>query len=184
MDDEQKLLVGAWLDAIGTIIAAVAEVRELSGIEENNNQLISIGEALQAVGTLLIGTVTTDDPLNFAGNWINGAGAAASSIGAYLQDLDPENGEENVRLETIGDAFQSMGAAISSLADHLAGEQDYALASAIESLGAGLEAIGGVYELRGKETEGQPIATIGAIIQAIGSNMNAILVSRDYLAES
>jgi hypothetical protein len=184
VEDEYKLLTGAWLDAIGTIISAIAEVRELAGFNDLNNKLVAIGEGLQAVGTLLIGTVATEDPLGFSGEWIDGAGAAASALGACLQDVDPENGEEGVRLETIGNAFQSMGAAISALADHLAGEEEYALGNAVQALGAGLEAVAGVYELNERGEEGQPIATIGAIIQAIGSNLNAIIATRDFMTEN
>ncbi len=79
MDDEYKIVAGNWLDAIGNIISAIAEIRTLAGINDINNQLVEIGEGLQAVGNSLIGTVETDDYLDFSGNWIEGAGAVASS---------------------------------------------------------------------------------------------------------
>ncbi|GAE24398.1 hypothetical protein JCM9140_317 [Halalkalibacter wakoensis JCM 9140] len=178
MKDEEKLLTGAWLDAIGTLISATAEMRALAGLDEINNKLITIGEGLQAVGTLLIGTVTTDDPLNFTGNWIDGAGAATSALAAYIQDVGDENMVDGLRLGILGDVFQSMGASISSLADHLMGEEGYAIGNALQGLGAGLEAIGGVYDLKGRE-EGQIITTIGAILQALGSNINAVIITRE-----
>ncbi|WP_078578444.1 DUF6944 family repetitive protein [Salipaludibacillus agaradhaerens] len=178
--DDQKLLVGAWLNAIGTIISAAAEVRTLAGFDDINNKLVSIGEGLQAVGTSIAGTVAEDNPLNFAGDWIDGAGAALASIAAYLQDIDEENGVENLRLEALGDAFQSMGAAMSALGDYSTGEYDYALGNTLESLGAGLESIGTTYEIRGLEG-GQAITTIGAIIQATGANYNALLLSKETL---
>lgn len=84
MLDDDKLVTGAWLDAIGTIMSAVAEVRTLAGLNDINKKLVAIGEGLQAVAAIFIGTVTEEDPLNFLGNWIDGAGAAASSLGAYL----------------------------------------------------------------------------------------------------
>ncbi|MDT8861406.1 hypothetical protein N0O92_14385 [Alkalihalobacillus sp. MEB130] len=181
MNDNHKLLTGAWLDAIGTIISAIAEVRALAGLNTINNRLVTVGEGLQAVGTLLVGTVTTDDPLNFAGNWIDGAGAATSSIAAYLQDVDDENEIDYTQIEILGDALQSMGASISATADHLMGEQEYALGNSLQGLGAGLEAIGGVYKLNQREENGQLLTTIGAIIQALGSNYNALIAARDMM---
>lgn len=182
-DDDNKLVTGAWLDAVGTIISAFAETRELVGITQFNNRLVAIGEGLQAVGTMLVGTVTTDNPLNFAGNWIDGAGAAGSSIASYLKYLEPENREANIRLEILGDSFQSMGASISALADHLAGEEALAFGNAAQGLGAGLEAIGASYRLKNLREEGQTLITIGAIIQAFGANFNAIVITRELIED-
>jgi hypothetical protein len=179
--DDYKLVTGAWLEAIGTIISALAETRELVGITEFNNRIVAVGEGLQAVGSMLIGTVETDDPLNFAGNWIDGAGAAGSSMASYLKYLEPENREANIRLEILGDSFQSMGASISALADHLAGEEVLALGNAAQGLGAGLEAIGANYRLKDRREEGQSLITIGAIIQAFGANLNAIVITRELI---
>ena len=185
VSDEYKIVAGSWLDAVGNIISAYAEIRALAGINEINNQLVAIGEGLQAVGNALIGTVETDDPLDFAGNWIEGAGAAISSLGAQLQYIDPENGDANIRLEILGDAFQSIGSAISTLAEYEAEDRDdhIVLGNGLQSLGAGLEAIGGVYELNEKEEQGQPITTIGAILQALGANIIAIVVTKSIHRE-
>ncbi|WP_078554480.1 DUF6944 family repetitive protein [Alkalihalobacterium alkalicellulosilyticum] len=181
--ESERLLVGAWLDAVGTSLSAIAETRELVGLNELNNRLVAIGEGLQAVGTLLIGTVTTDDALNFTGNWIDGAGAAASSLGSYLQDQDEENGERNIRLEMFGDFLQSMGASISAVADYQAGEIEYAKGNALQGVGAALEVIGTELDLK-ERVEGQPLITIGAILQAIGSNTNALVATREYQEEA
>ena len=180
MVDEYKIVAGNWLDAIGNIISAFAEIRTLAGINDINNQLVAVGEGLQAVGNALIGTVETGDLLDFAGNWIEGAGAAASSIGAQLQYIDPENGEDNIRLGILGDAFQSIGSAFGTLAEYKAedAKKAFVIGNALQSLGAGLEAIGGVYELNEKEEQGQPITTIGAILQAAGANLNAITATK------
>ncbi|WNF37223.1 hypothetical protein RJD24_01825 [Bacillaceae bacterium IKA-2] len=181
MVDNDKLVVGAWIDAIGTIISAIAEVRTLAGLDGSNNKLVAIGEGLQAFGTMLIGTVLEEDPLNFVGNWIDGAGAAASSLGAYFQYTDIDNGVDSIRLAVIGDLFQSLGAAISAKADYLSKDIDniFAIGNGLQSLGAGLEAIGGVYELKERADEGQPLTTIGAILQAAGSNLNALALTND-----
>ncbi|MCT8140024.1 hypothetical protein H1D32_21445 [Anaerobacillus sp. CMMVII] len=183
MDDQQKQVIGAWIDAIGTIISAVGELRELAGLNDINKKLVAIGDALQAVGPMIIGTAQIDDPLNFAGNWIDGAGAAAASLGAYREYIGVGDEEGNLRIEFLGYIFQSMGASLSALADYLAGEDELAVGNALQGLGAGLEAIGAIYLLSDRKQEGQPITALGAILQAIGSNYNAVVVTRDFLRE-
>ncbi|MFA1819254.1 hypothetical protein ACDX78_03440 [Virgibacillus oceani] len=181
MTDNYKAFIGSWLDALGTIISALAEVRALSGLNDINNQLISIGEALQALGSAIIGTVSSTESLGFAGNWINGAGAAASSLAAYLQDI--ENGEENEQLEILGDTMQSLGSSISAVSDYQQGEEEMAIGNALQGLGAGLESIGGIMVLRG-EGAGQIISTIGAISQMIGSNYNALIITEELYQQN
>ncbi|SES16251.1 hypothetical protein SAMN05518684_109134 [Salipaludibacillus aurantiacus] len=181
MTDEQlKLFTGAWLDAIGSILSASATAGNFGGLNEINNKLTAVGEGLQAAGTLINGTVSTDDPLDFAGNWIDGAGAATSSLAAYWQYIGDENGADNMRLDILGDSLQSMGASISALSDYSAGEAGMAAGNALQGLGAGLEAIGGTYELRKKE-EAQLLITVGAALQAIGASLIAILVTRSAI---
>lgn len=179
--EETKVVTGSWLDAIGTIISAIAEVRKLIGLNDVNNKLVVLGEAMQAIGALVIGTVSTEDPLNFTGNFIDGAGAATSSMAAYLQDQEQENGEDSIRLGIFGDSLQSLGALLSALSDHLSGQDAYALGNLLQGFGAALEAIGGVYQLNNRENEAQLITTIGAIILSIGSNFNAINATRDLI---
>ncbi|MCE7793897.1 hypothetical protein K8O68_16000 [Salipaludibacillus sp. CUR1] len=181
-DEQLKLFTGAWLDATGSTLSASAAAGNLAGLNEINNKLTAVGEGLQAAGALIIGTVSADDPLDFAGNWIDGAGAATSSLAAYLQYIDEENGADNIRLDILGDSLQSMGASISALSDYSTGETGIAAGNALQGLGAGLEAIGGTYELREKE-EAQLLNTVGAALQAIGATLNAILVTRDILLE-
>ncbi|MBM4763462.1 hypothetical protein [Bacillus sp. B15-48] len=179
--DEYKVLTGAWIDALGTIISAIAEIRALAGIDEINNKLVAIGEGLQAVGSLVVGTAFEEYPFGFAGNWIDGAGAATSSLAAYLQDVEGEN-PDNIRLEILGDSFQSVGASIAAAGDYIIGEHLFAIGNSIQALGAGLEAIGGMYELNDKEAKAQILSTIGAILQAIGSNFVAILLTDELMA--
>lgn len=178
MEDKYKQLIGSWADAIGTIISALAEVRESAGRNEINNRLIMVGEGLQAAGTAIIGTTPITDPLDFFGNWTNSAGAATSSTAAYLQGIDPENGDEGLRLEILGDSLQSLGASASAVASHMSGEERKAIGEGLQGLGTGLEAIGSALELRGEENT-QILLVIGATLQAIGSNFNAIIITEE-----
>ncbi|ADU32337.1 DUF6944 family repetitive protein [Evansella cellulosilytica] len=181
---DARVVAGNWIDAVGTIISAIAEVRELANVNEMNDLLVTIGEGLQAIGGSIASlTATDDDELGFSGSWIDNAGAATSSIAAYLQHIDEENGDDNILLESLGDGLQSLGSFMSAISDYEAGEDTYALGNAIQGIGAGLESIAGIYELRELEVAGQPIGTIGAILQAIGQNLNAVTVTREVLGQ-
>ncbi|RXJ02779.1 hypothetical protein DS745_05570 [Anaerobacillus alkaliphilus] len=184
LSDREKILIGTWLDAIGTIISAIGETRELLGLNDINKLLVAIGDGLQGAGPFLIGTAREDEPLAFAGNWIDGAGGATASLGAYREFIGLGEEKDNLRIEFLGYILQSKGASLSAVADYLAGEEQLAVGNAIQSLGAGLEAIGAVLLIKDREREGVPITTLGAILQAIGANYNAIIITRDYLEET
>lgn len=49
LPEEYIQVTGAWVDAIGTIVSAYAEMRALAGLDDMNNELSTIGEGLQAV---------------------------------------------------------------------------------------------------------------------------------------
>ena len=181
--DEYNILTGAWIDALGTIISAIAEIRSLAGMNEINNKLVAIGEGLQAVGSFVIAIAPEENSYAFSGNLIDGAGASTSSLAAYLQDVEGEN-SDNLRLEILGDSFQSIGASIAATGDYIIGEQLFAVGNSIQALGAGLEAIGGVYELKNKEEGAQILSTLGAISQAIGSNFVALLLTDEFIASN
>ncbi|MDR7249192.1 DUF6944 family repetitive protein [Bacillus pumilus] len=182
-DDKHKILTGAWIDAFGTIISAIAEIRSLAGMNEINNKLVAIGEGLQAVGSFVIATASEEYSYAFTGNLIDGAGASTSSYAAYLQDVEGQN-SDNLRLEILGDSFQSIGSSIMATGDYIIGEQLFAVGNSIQALGAGLEAIGGVYELKDKEEKAQILSTLGAISQAIGSNFVAILLTDELITSN
>jgi hypothetical protein len=180
--DDFKALIGAWTDAVGTILSAYSEMRAFVGLDEYNNQLVAVGEGLQALGTMVVGTTTEDAPILFVGNWIDGTGAATSSYAAYLRQVQGEN-EDNVRLEILGDSLQALGSFFAAFGEYLRGEDVYTFASSLQSLGAVLEAIAGNYELANR-TEARLLALIGSSIQALGSNLFAIAVTKELLQEN
>lgn len=179
--EDVKSLSGNWLLTIGAIIVAIAESRELVGLNQVNNKLISTGEAVEALGTSLISMTETDDPINFFGYWTNTAGAATTSVAAYLQDMEDEMVQEDgLNLEVLGEGLQSIGASISSYADLRMGNERSAIGNGIQGLGSAVETIGAVFEIR-KKPVGQLLAAIGAIIVAIGSKFGAIVTTKEIL---
>lgn len=177
--DEFKAMVGAWSDAGGTILSAIAETRVYHGLEEWNNYMIAIGEALQAFGEILVGTSGHDGPLFYLGSWINEAGAATSSIAAYLTAVEGDQ-DAYIHIQILGEALQSMGSAFQSYGDYLLGNYIFSAGNALQSLGAGLESIAGLYDLQGKD-EARLLAMIGSWIQASGSNLFAVEMTKNII---
>lgn len=183
MNEEKKILIGSWIDAIGTDLVALGEMRELVGINTINNKIVAIGEALEALGTFLIGSGVADDPINFTGNLVDGFGAATAMAGNYKQYLDPENGDESISYEILGDILQAVGAAVAAKAEKKSGQLVQTLGNVLQSLGAGLEAFGAYLLLNDEEELGQWIVAKGAVIQSLGSNIFALIATKDYFVE-
>ncbi|MBM7542646.1 DUF6944 family repetitive protein [Amphibacillus cookii] len=177
MDRQRQEIVqaGSLIVALGTNISVVAETREAMGIEAYNDLLATIGEGLQAIGAFLIGTIPDDDFLSFSGNWIDGVGAAMSSLGSYLAHTNTVDSDQSKRIIVVGDSFQSMGASISALADYEDGNINSARGNVTQALGAGLEAIGTLLIINESPESGQLIVVIGSTLQAIGGNYIARL---------
>ncbi|SDB83928.1 DUF6944 family repetitive protein [Shouchella lonarensis] len=178
MTENGVLMTGAWIVAIGTIVSAGADIRELESSSPINARKMAVGEALQAFGAMLIGTVPTDSMMEFYGTWIDGAGAATSSYSAYLQSIDPENSTRYSRIEVVGDTLQSLGASMGAIAAYEEGDPAF-VGDTFQSVGAGLEAIGAVLEIKERERQGLLIGTVGAIFQMLGANLNAILITTE-----
>ncbi|WP_017473023.1 DUF6944 family repetitive protein [Amphibacillus jilinensis] len=172
---QEIVQAGALIIALGTNISAVAESRQAMGIEAYGDLLATIGEGLQAVGAFVIGTVPDEGILSFSGNWIDGIGAATSSVGSYLALTNTVDRDQSERIIVIGDSFQSMGASMSALSDYEADNVNSARGNVTQALGAGLEAIGTLLIINDNPESGQLIVAIGSTLQAIGANYIARL---------
>ncbi|MBB5174189.1 DUF6944 family repetitive protein [Texcoconibacillus texcoconensis] len=175
MNDEELILIGSWVDAIGQAVSAIGATGQMQRDEDRDTRLVVIGEAMQSIGNALEGT-GTPDMQEALGDWIESGGAGGSSLGASLQLRGDEEG--GTRLEILGDSFQALGGAISATTED---DQYLVLANQLQSLGAGLEAIGGTYEVRGLTRRGAMLNTLGSWVQAAGGALQAKVVTEDYL---
>ncbi|WP_067837980.1 DUF6944 family repetitive protein [Amphibacillus sediminis] len=183
MNEEQIIEIASYSNAVGTIIAAIGEVRSLMGIDGQNVLLSIIGDALQALSGFLGGIITSDEELCFAGNWITGVGAGAASAASYLAMLDQLTEEEALRLNILGDTLQATGDTMCTITSWEAGDERITFGNAAQALGAKLRGIGGTLILKGDERTGQRLSTLGAILQAIGANSNAFYELSDLSTE-
>lgn len=183
MANASKLLIGSWLNAIGTILVALTEINELRSDDRINDKIISIGEVLESVGSYLMAIDEKEEADNFTGNMMESVGSTIAAIGNYTLYLDPSSLEDGLAYEIIGDLVQAIGSSISAYKSFENEDEKQLLGNVLQSLGAGLEALGAYFELEGNEGIGNFIAAKGAIIQSVGSVIFASVTTRAYAEE-
>lgn len=167
-------VAGSWIDVIGLIAAAIGSTLLIEEETESTLRLVTIGEGVQVVGDALQAIGSTD-PLQETGDWIEAGGAGTSSFGVALQ-MEEESKLEGMRLETIGDVLQALGAALNASAQE---DERIATANKLESSGATLEAVGVIMRIHGSETNGQTVNAFGAWVQAAGGVLLALLETQE-----
>jgi hypothetical protein len=168
-------IIGAWIQAVGTIITAVGYTNRLPKIEIIGDELQAVGSFLQAIGeTKSWSKNTKAQPIEKTGNWMQAIGASSKAVGR-TRELFKED-IENLRLAIIGSSFQSLGAfleAVKERKDLSECEQLKIIGNSLQSLGASLGAIGGIYDLS-KKNSSFYLESSGNWIQAIGANLAAL----------
>jgi hypothetical protein len=182
MDNEQKELFGAWVQAFGTTLAAVGSspTRIFS-----DNQLTSFnlwGNVLQGTGNALMADSEEAYTLNKIGNQIQALGNVTVVSGIVL-DVDEVTAQN---LDIKGNLMQALGgsAALSeTIGEEPSSEFFYAFyGNILQIIGNSMQAIGGIIELQGGD--GEKINFAGSWIQAAGSIIQAIGISKQELDET
>jgi hypothetical protein len=172
IDNEEKGVFGSWVEAIGTILAAIGS----TPIKEINSSILNsftlIGNVMQGTGNALVADTITPPSLNKIGNQLQAIGNS-TVVTSILIDFD-----ERVKriLNIDGNWLQAIGGSV-SLSDALGGEVS---ASALYSIygnflqvvGNSLQAISGIKELNNEDATN--INVVGSWIQAVGAVISAI----------
>jgi hypothetical protein len=182
MEKEQKELFGAWVQAGGTILAAVGSTPFKNFTESQLTSFNLWGNVLQATGNSLMADSEENYTLNQIGNQIQALGNVTVVAGIVL-DLDEVTAQN---LDIKGNLMQAAGgsAALSeTLREPPAAEIFYAFyGNILQIIGNSMQAIAGIIELNGGE--GEKINTAGSWIQAAGSIVQAIGISKQTLDET
>ncbi|WP_175986916.1 DUF6944 family repetitive protein [Bacillus sp. Marseille-Q1617] len=187
MKGELMILTGAWIQVLGTVIAAIGEtilVKE----EHAGFRLVSIGNGFEAAGNSLqaAGAEKASDGsegerLRITGDWFQAAGNVTNVRAAELQFSGEEI--EGLSLDVIGDSVQSIGAAFEAYGASI-GDASFkkllTTGNTIQSLGAALEAIGETYVLKGERALGLQITAFGSYAQAAGATIAAVALTKEH----
>jgi hypothetical protein len=187
VNGELILLTGAWIQVLGTVIAAIGETI-LVNEEHAGFRLVSIGNgfeaagnSLQAVGAEKVSDGSEAERFRITGDWIQAAGNLTNVKAAELQFSEEEI--EGLNLDVIGDSVQSVGAALEAYGACIGNARFKKLlttGNTIQSLGAALEAIGETFILREERELGLQISAFGSYAQAAGAAMAAVALTKEY----
>jgi hypothetical protein len=190
MENQLKALFGAWIQAIGTVTAAVGSTPSLDeGIQDSLNVW---GNALQGTGNALIADSEEGFSLGKLGNEVQAIGNSIVIAGLLL-NISEEN---KLKLDINGNLLQAVGGGI-ALPDDLVDEPSTIrtlniAGNVLQIIGNSLQARGGIIELKSnldnqdkyksyrESNESQELsyneslAINGSWIQAVGSVISAI----------
>lgn len=197
MGNELKELFGAWIQAIGTVIAAVGSTPSKKLSIEFREHLSLWGNELQAVGNALIADAQESFTLGKLGNEIQAIGNVTVIAGIIIDFQE----ETKQRLEITGNWLQALGGG-TALPEDLVDEPSTIrtlniAGNVLQIIGNSLQAISGTDELKKQEKEkyqgykqsneanekeeGLSLDFYGSWIQAVGSVISAIAQTKESL---
>jgi predicted RNA-binding protein YlqC (UPF0109 family) len=197
MENELKALFGAWIQAIGTVMAAVGSTPSLK--EDIQKSLNLWGNALQGTGNALIADSEEGFSLGKLGNDVQAIGNTTVVAGILLNVKE----ESKQKLEIDGNMLQAVGGGI-ALPDDLVDEPSTIrtlniAGNVLQIIGNSLQVKGGIIELNSnidkkegfkgfkednepdKITYSQSLAKNGSWIQAVGSVISAIAQTKENI---
>lgn len=158
----------AWVEAIGTIIAAIAETPSFSWTLSQAENLTLWGNVLQATGN---GLLADENPLgskNQIGNIIQATGNS-TIVGSIV--LDVTNNQQ--RLLTIqGNQLQALGASLSVV-------EGLEQRNQISIYSNALQVKGNVLQAEGAKRDRKDWSLAGSWIQATGATLGALYGTRN-----
>lgn len=173
---EDKERFGAWMDALGNTLSAIASTERIDLAKELLTRLDVYGEVLQATGGALSADAIEEWNAERVGNGIQSIGNLTTLYGITM----PISEDEELLYNVQGNMIQALGAAftIVALEVPLKTRADrigfYGLILGI--MGNSMEVLASIQELQ--EVEGQPLNEIGSWTQALGALLSAIATKK------
>ena len=177
MSNEQKATFGAWVAAIGTVIAAVGST-PIKRIPKDTLRAFSlVGNELQATGNALEADAIEDFSLSKAGNEIQAIGNVTVIAGIVIDFNDIIKQELNIK----GNLLQALGgsaALYDSFNEEHTLEVLYSIyGNLLQIIGNSLQAISGILEVNNRDSGNLDV--VGSWIQAIGSIISALVLTKE-----
>lgn len=200
MENQLKEVFGAWIQAIGTVTAAVGTSPSLK--EDSKKSLNLWGNVLQGTGNALVAEAQEGLTLEKLGNEIQAIGNTTVVAGILL-NISEEN---KLKLDINGNLLQAVGGGV-ALSEDLLGEPSTIrtlniAGNTLQIIGNSLQAFGGAEELRSlreknedrfkgyresNESKGisfsEALGINGSWIQAVGSVISAIAQTKENIEE-
>lgn len=172
MENNQKAILGSWIQASGTVLSAIGSTPTNVISDDLLDDLNLWGNVLQATGNALIADTEKDLTLDKVGNIVQSIGNSTVITGMLIHFRE----DTKQLLDIQGNWLQALGGGV-SFADAFGQEPSLEVlfslyGNLLQTIGNSLQAISGVLEL--KNQNGQKLNVIGSWIQAIGSILSFI----------
>ncbi|WP_191557468.1 DUF6944 family repetitive protein [Metabacillus idriensis] len=172
MSNKDKAVFGAWIQAIGTVTAAVGSTPSNVLTDQQLENLNLWGNVLQGTGNAILADTIDSFNLNKIGNMIQAIGNSTVVTG-FIIDFSERT---QTLLDVQGNLLQATGGGLGiaySLEQEKSIEQLYSIyGNLLQAIGNSMQAIAGGMQLRNEDPGN--INTVGSWIQAIGSIISAI----------
>lgn len=177
-DNHQKIIVGLWITAIGTIFSALATTQRVDLVEATRSTYSIYGNALEAGGNALIADGIAENGPEKTGTYIQTIG----TLTVLYADVTPIPDEDEITLNIQGAFLEALGTSYAIFGLEAPKNPSrfelISIYSAFSQLfGNVIEGIGGIIELKGGE--GEPVYEVGTILQAIGAVLTAVFYEGD-----
>ncbi|MFB3163338.1 hypothetical protein ABLO26_18475 [Neobacillus sp. 179-J 1A1 HS] len=199
MENQLKELFGAWIQAIGTVTAAVGSTPSLN--EDTQESLNLWGNVLQGTGNALIADAQEGLTLEKLGNEVQAIGNTTVVAGILL-NISEEN---KLKLDINGNLLQAVGGGIAlpeDLLDEPSTIRTLNIAgNVLQIVGNSMQALAGAEELKSirenkdkfkgyreineskQDSSSEELAISGSWIQAVGSVISAIAQTKESIEE-
>jgi hypothetical protein len=172
MSNKEKAVFGAWIQAIGTVTAAVGSTPSKVLTDQQLENLNLWGNVLQGTGNAILADTEDTFTLNKIGNMIQAIGNSTVVTGIIIDFSE----RTQTLLEVQGNLLQATGggtALADAFGEERSIEQLYSIyGNLLQVIGNSMQAIAGGMELRNEDPGNLNVA--GRWIQAIGSIISAI----------
>jgi hypothetical protein len=180
MDNQQKQQIGGVIQAIGTVISAIANTPISILSDQFLEDLDLIGNVLQATGNGLIADGQIPFTLKRIGNEVQAIGNTTVIAGMVLPLEDDTTQVLNIK----GNLLQAFGAGIvlgveldNELGDSASNQGITIISNLLQTAGNSLQALGGKYELDHPNVDksySESLIFAGSWIQAVGAVISAL----------
>ncbi|MCA0970241.1 hypothetical protein LCM20_06550 [Halobacillus litoralis] len=153
----------AWVQAVGTIVAAIGETPSFSWTPEQMENLLLWGNVLQATGNGLSADLNDPQSLDHLGNIIQASGNSTIIAGTIL-DVSPE---QELAFTIKGNQLQALGSSLSLV-------EGLERRDAIHFYSNALQVKGNILQAEGARRARKDWSLAGSWIQATGATLSAI----------
>ena len=170
MSNEFKETFGSWLQAIGTVLSAIANTPALISDYDSANNLDVVGNTLQGTGNALIADgeeAFTLDQIGSAVQAIGNSTVITGLIGTFSENT-------NDLLIINGNFIQALGGGVSAadITENSPAEGINIVGNLMQLLGNSLQALSGIIELKREENTNPSVESQGNRNQGYGSQGN------------